>query len=218
MDVALQLISSHPVLTQAFQKICFHSDGFSFGLMPPSSGLSANGLPHVKALWFFILDRCSLRTDLAALVSRLRSYHPGSRFLVLLRPGVSSFSERIRLFGWGIEGFVDLHETWQAELRRAVDTILQGQLWVPREVLELFARHEQNLSSHHSLTAREQQVLRLVMRGLSNKEIAGSIWISERTVKFHVSNILCKLQVKDRHKLLPDRLKPTLAADVDAFD
>src|SRR5258708_39188676 len=58
----------------------------------------------------------------------------------------------------------------------------------------------------HSLTAREGQVLQLLMRRLTNKEISNALSISERTVKFHVSNILSKLQVVDRRGLLSDKL------------
>src|SRR2546427_4218605 len=48
---------------------------------------------------------------------------------------------------------------------------------------------------------RSSQVLQLALRHLSNKEIAGILGISERTVKFHVSNIFGKLQVDDRQSL-----------------
>jgi DNA-binding CsgD family transcriptional regulator len=47
----------------------------------------------------------------------------------------------------------------------------------------------------HFLTAREGQVLQLLMRRLTNTEISSALAISERTVKFHVSNILSKLQL-----------------------
>ena len=51
---------------------------------------------------------------------------------------------------------------------------------------------------HPDLTAREIDVLRLIVKGRSNKEIAADLFIAEVTVKLHVGHILTKLSVNDR--------------------
>ncbi|GGA41093.1 DNA-binding response regulator [Kroppenstedtia guangzhouensis] len=57
-------------------------------------------------------------------------------------------------------------------------------------------------SNEDSLTPRELDVLNLMVKGLSNKEIAEQLFISDKTVKIHVSNILKKLQVKSRSQAI----------------
>ena len=51
---------------------------------------------------------------------------------------------------------------------------------------------------YEELTSRELQVLQLAADGLSNKEIAGTLTITEKTAKNHIANIFSKLQVNDR--------------------
>ncbi|MFD1426409.1 DNA-binding NarL/FixJ family response regulator [Kroppenstedtia sanguinis] len=57
-------------------------------------------------------------------------------------------------------------------------------------------------SNEDSLTPRELDVLNLMVKGLSNKEIAEQLFISDKTVKIHVSNILKKLRVKSRSQAI----------------
>lgn len=61
------------------------------------------------------------------------------------------------------------------------------------------------------LTDRELEVVRLVAQGLTNHEIAGRLWISEKTVKAHVSHVLAKLGLKDRTQLAIHAIKHGLA-------
>jgi NarL family two-component system response regulator LiaR len=208
--IALQVVSSHPLLTRAVEKILSRVKDFPV-LMLPSACNESEALSQGNSPRLFILDSCSLRTDLGRLAGRCRALAPGSKFLVLLSPGDKGHEEKSRLFYWGIDGFVELHRTWQIELPQAIHNILRGQLWVPPEVLLAFVQRartllETQLLPGHSLTAREAQVLQLLMRRLTNKEISSALDIAERTVKFHVSNILSKLQLQDRRGLLPEKL------------
>ena len=53
-------------------------------------------------------------------------------------------------------------------------------------------------TEHSALTEREREILRLVASGATNREIASQLWITQQTVKFHVSNVYRKLDVANR--------------------
>ena len=205
MTLTIQVISSHPLLTREVGRML--SGAVEFSLLPAAANESeVMGLADSPRL--FLLDACSLHTDLASLVRRCRARSPGSKFLVLLSPGDGD-TEKIKLFYGGIDGFVELGEGWQAELSLAIASIMRDQPWVPAEILMVYIRQakallERQLLPATHLTVREEQVLHLLMRSLSNREIANMLAITERTVKFHVSNILAKLGVSDRTDLSPE--------------
>jgi DNA-binding CsgD family transcriptional regulator len=60
----------------------------------------------------------------------------------------------------------------------------------------------QSVKSEVKVTRREEEVLRGILRGFANKEIAGDLNLSERTVKFHVSSLLSKFRVRGRMELV----------------
>jgi DNA-binding NarL/FixJ family response regulator len=206
MSLTIQAISSHPLLIHAVEEVL--ADVKEHPHLPTVSNEGeATNLTAVARL--FLLDACSLQTDIGPLAERCRASSPGSRFITLLPPADYNYGHEIRLFYWGIDGFVELSETWRTELPQAIRCVLGGQYWVRPEVLAAFVRHAQVLEQArllrgNSLTAREAQILRLLIRHLTNKEISRQLAISERTVKFHVSHILAKFGLDDRRGLLPE--------------
>ena len=155
-----------------------------------------------------------LKTDLGRLAQRCRVRSSGSKFLVLL-PANSSSVEKVRLFCWGVDGFVELHETWQTELPQAIRSILDGQPWVPFDVLSTFVSQTRLLLRMqqlpgHALTSREAQVIELLMRRLTNKDISNVLEISERTVKstsrISLANLVSKTGMGCCWLLLPSPL------------
>ena len=77
---------------------------------------------------------------------------------------------------------------------------MQGVSSLSRSVVANLVQQAKELPSPDivSLTERERTVLKLIAKGLANKEIAARLLISKRTVEFHVGNILTKLHVSSR--------------------
>jgi DNA-binding NarL/FixJ family response regulator len=216
MSLMVQAISSHPLLIYAVETILTDAKEFPY-LASVSNEGEATRVTNLARL--FLLDGYSLRADLGLIAERCRASSPGSKFISLEAPGANADGGIIRLLHYGIEGFVVLSETWMTELPQAIRSVLGGQYWVPPHILAAFFKQAQALEQApplggSSLTAREGEVLRLLMRRLTNKEIARRLAISERTVKFHVSNILTKFDLEDRHGLHRLLLGMSLSGDL----
>ena len=210
MALALQVVSSHHLGALDIEKALSVQELLVKRLLPHAAS-EAETLKRSNCPRLFLLDGCSLNLPLGPLSGRLRANSPGSKFLALLPPDKSTESEMMLLFYWGIDGFVTLHKNWKTELRKAALAILRGGLWVPSQVLLAFVKQmktllDTQLSAGQSLTARESQVLQLLFRHLTNKEIAYQLNICDRTAQFHVSNILRKLGIETRSNLLASSL------------
>jgi two-component system response regulator DegU len=104
----------------------------------------------------------------------------------------------------GADGYV-LKDAEPSVLIEAIRSVFSGQSYIQpnmtTELVKEFNRvtlHEKDKHESNNLTAREIEVLKLIAEGMINKEIARQLYISEKTVKNHVSNIFRKLDVSDR--------------------
>ena len=84
------------------------------------------------------------------------------------------------------------------ELRRAIRAAAEGRVHLAPEAAARLMREVSAPENPEALTERETDVLKLVARGMANKQIARNLYIGEKTVKTHVSNILLKLGVNSR--------------------
>jgi DNA-binding NarL/FixJ family response regulator len=141
--------------------------------------------------------------DGIAATDALSKAAPGARVLIL-----TTFEQDDYIFGAlraGASGFL-LKRSRPEELIAAVHTIAAGDALlspsITRRVIDRMA-HQPSLApvdqrKLEELTAREREVLGLITRGLSNREIAAALVVEESTIRTHVKRILMKLQLRDR--------------------
>jgi len=132
-------------------------------------------------------------------IRQITARQPGARILVL-----TSFAGDDKVFPAikaGALGYL-LKDSEPAELIHALEQVSRGEPSlhpsIAAKVLQELRRPAQQTRPPNALTAREVEVLRLVAKGLSNREIAAQLTTTEATIKTHVSSILSKLHLANR--------------------
>jgi DNA-binding NarL/FixJ family response regulator len=121
----------------------------------------------------------------------IRKEFPAARMIALTTYGGDE--DIRRALAAGVQAYLTkdvLHD----ELLKAIHAVYAGQTYLPAAVAAALAAQ----MPRPDLSAREVQVLELIVQGLANKQIAYSLGIAEHTVKNHVKSILSKLSVQDR--------------------
>jgi len=93
----------------------------------------------------------------------------------------------------GAQGYL-LKDTPQAEMLEAIRAVCAGRRYFPRQIAARLAERMMRTN----LTARELEVLQMLARGLTNKQIGAALDISGNTVRNHVNSVIEKLEVSDR--------------------
>jgi DNA-binding NarL/FixJ family response regulator len=153
-------------------------------------------------------------------VNAYRQHRPGVVLMDLRMPGGGiEATRRIRaefpdarvLMLTTFDGDEDIHQALQAgacgyllksvpgrELLRAIDAAAQGESYMPPEV----RKRLEERAAFGELTDREREVLPLVIKGLTNRDIAGILGFTEFTAKAHVRSLIAKLGAADRTELV----------------
>jgi NarL family two-component system response regulator LiaR len=177
-------------------------------------GVEAIDRAHALQPDVILLDLVMPRKGGLEAIVEIKEKDPHARILVL-----TSFAEDDKVFPAiraGAMGYL-LKDSSARELVQAIRDVYQGEPTMHPSIARKLMRELQRPPgpdtprTEEPLSEREVEVLRLVARGLSNQEIGDNLFISERTVRTHVGNILDKLHLANRTQAALYALREGLA-------
>jgi NarL family two-component system response regulator LiaR len=198
-SIRILIVDDHEVVRRGLSGFIEARSGFEL------VGEAANGIEAVaKALLLkpdvIIMDLVMPRMDGVEAISEIKKQNPDARILVL-----TSFSGDDKIFPAlkvGAQGYL-LKDSSPEELMQAVLAVYRGESYLQsfvasRLVSELSRKKQVEPVAMDVLTRREREVLALLAQGMTNREISQALSVSEKTARFHVSNILEKLALNSR--------------------
>ena len=160
-----------------------------------ATGAEAVELAHTLQPDVILMDMIMPELDGAAAIARIKAQNPAARILVL-----TSFGEREKVAAAiqaGAVGYL-LKDSSPDDLFAAIRSVHRGNLVIPQELAKELMQPQPPAPTASQFTARELDVLRLLVQGKSNPEIGQALFISATTVRSHVTSILTKLNVANR--------------------
>jgi two-component system NarL family response regulator len=188
--IRVLVIEDHPVVRQGLVALLSNAPDIEI------VGSAADGLEGIEVFRSVrpdvtLIDLQMPRLGGVEAIQRMRHEWPDARFIVLTT--FDGDEDIYRAMQAGAKAYL-LKGMEVDELLRAIRTVHAGRASVPSSIAEKLA---QRVGSQ-DLTTRELEVLKRIVAGRANKEIANDLNISEATVKSHVNSLLGKLGVDDR--------------------
>ena len=201
------LLSPHPMVLDEFERL-LEASGFQITpkLLDSMLAPDLRNLEIPRAT-VYVIDARAARQATGALLGNILERYPAARILIV--GDKLKEADSYALLRQGAKGILTYAEA-RDQLSRALPQVAVGGIWVPRPVLSRFVDLILNstqgrrlrVESPNELSKREQEVLAGLLENLANKEVGDRLHISERTVKFHVSNLLAKFNVRRRADLI----------------
>jgi NarL family two-component system response regulator LiaR len=192
--IRVLLVDDHAVVREGLRAFLALQDGIDV-VGEAGNGEEAVRLAARLAPDVVLLDLVMPDGDGLAALHRLRITAPDARVLVL-----TSYADESQIFAAtaaGAAGYL-LKDVDPGELAAGIRDVHAGRPALHPSVAARLMRGAETTARAATLTARERDVLALVVEGLANKQIAGRLGIGEKTVKTHMSRVLSKLGVEDR--------------------
>lgn len=194
MPYRVLLIDDHPLMRRGMRQLLESSDEFVV-IGDVGSGLEGIEFAQRELPDLIILDLNMKGLSGLDTLKAMRAEGIDSRICILTVS--DSRNDIFTLIDAGADGYL-LKDTDPMLLIEQIEEMAKGQVVLSDEVRKVLAERRTGDDPIYSLTTRESDVLAQVANGLSNKQIAAELFISEETVKVHIRNLLRKLNVHSR--------------------
>ena len=192
MDMRVLIADDHPLILAGIKRALEEADGFDV-VAEASTGSQVLPLVSQTHPDLALLDLRMPEMDGLTCLDRIRKQHPKVKVVIL---SVSTDPEVVQtVLNHGAAAYV-VKSVNPIDLSSALRQALEGTVFSAIGLPEKTA--QQDAVKAAGLTERETTILKALARGLSNEAIGKELWVAEQTVKFHLTNIYRKLDVKNR--------------------
>jgi DNA-binding NarL/FixJ family response regulator len=188
MTVRILLVDDHAILLDGIKNILDKEDAFTVSALA-SSGEKALEFLKNNEVDLVITDFNMPGMDGMTLVNTIKRIKPSVKTIVLSMHDETHLVKEI--LRTGINGYV-LKKDTHKELLKAIYEVMAGRVFLSSDVNKLLITNLQNPEEGRLLTDREREIVKLIAKEYSNKDIAEELFISERTVETHRKNIFKK--------------------------